>query len=311
MLGRGRGAPEPGLALADTSVPLPEGAEEDLRAGHPRLEELRRRYAGVGLPASRWSPERVAGFLDLRWFRGESLITWHYREEERVTRLKYFLLLEQVAARDGLGLLGRLGEDGAFGCFTYHFEGRPLVSRDLLDSVAELNVLDARVGLGGGRRVLDIGAGYGRLAHRMTAAFPDLADYCCTDAVPESTFVCEYYLRHRGCTPPARALPLDEVAALEPGAFDLALNVHSWPEAPLEAIAWWLRELERLEVPRLFLVPNDGDRLLSLEPDGSRRDFLPLVTGAGYRLAWREPVLADPAARAVLDMRDEFLLFER
>ena len=52
--------------------------------------------------------------------------------------------------------------------------------------------------------MLDIGAGYGRLAHRMSAAFPQLEDYCCVDAVPESTFLSEYYLRHRGCTPPAR-----------------------------------------------------------------------------------------------------------
>jgi SAM-dependent methyltransferase len=311
MLGLGRGAPEPGLALADTSVPLPAGAEQDLRADHPRLEDLRRRYAGVGLPASRWTPERVEGFLDLRWFRGESLITWHYREDERVTRLKYFLLLEQVAARDRLGLLRALGEDGAFGCFTYEFDGRPAVSRDLLDSVAELNFLDARAALGAGTRVLDIGAGYGRLAHRATTAFPGIADYCCTDAVPESTFVCDYYLRHRGCMPPARVVALDEVGALEPGSFDLAVNVHSWPEAPLEAVAWWLRELERLRVPRLFVVPNDGERLLSLEPDGERRDFRPLIDAAGYRLVAREPVLPDAAARDLLDMHDEFLLFER
>ena len=292
-------------------MPLPDGAEEDLRADHPRLDELRRRYAEVGLPASRWSPERVAGFLDLLRFRGESLITWHYREEERVTRLKYFLLLEQVLARDGLGLLQTLGEDGAFGCFTYEFEGRPTVSRDLLDSVAELNFLDRHIGLGEGKRVLDVGAGYGRLAHRATTAFPGLADYCCVDAVPESTFVCEYYLRHRRCAPPARVLPLDEVGSLEPGSIDLAVNVHSWPEAPLEAIGWWLRELERLRVPTLFLVPNDGARLLSLEPDGERRDFRPLIEAAGYRLVAREAALPDPAARDLLDMHDEFLLFER
>ena len=34
---------------------------------------------------------------------------------------------------------------------------------------------------------LTAGAGYGRLALRATQAFPELARYVCTDAVPEAT----------------------------------------------------------------------------------------------------------------------------
>jgi hypothetical protein len=312
--GRSAGV-EPELAFADTSVPLPAGAEAELRSDNPRLAELRTRYAAVGLPASRWDGERVARFLDLCWFRGETLITWHYREEPRLTRLKFFVFEEYVRAQDRLGLLERLAEDAAFGCWTYEYPGRPRVSRDLLDSVLQLNFLERRLHLSASPqlRVLDIGAGYGRLAHRMTGAFAGVEDYCCTDGVPESTFVSEYYLRHRGCTPPARVVALDEVAAgaLEPGSFDLAVNIHAWPEIPLEAIAWWIDELVRLRVPRLFVIPNEATELLSLEPDASRRDFMPLLEAAGYRLVAREPVFDDPAVRELLGVDDHFHLFER
>jgi hypothetical protein len=160
--------------------------------------------------------------------------------------------------------------------------------------------------------VLDIGAGYGRLAHRMSEAVPALADYCCVDAVPESTFVSDYYLSHRGVAPPARVVALDEVeSALVPGSFDLAVNIHSWPECTYAAIAWWVKQLERLDVPRIFLVPNEPTELLSLELDGSRRDFLPLLEAAGYRVKKSEPMIDDPAVRDLLQLDDHFFLLER
>src|SRR5689334_14307738 len=63
----------------DSSVPLPPGADEDLSDSNPRLRELRESYAALDLPAStgsRWQREHVDAFLDLRYFRGETLITW-------------------------------------------------------------------------------------------------------------------------------------------------------------------------------------------------------------------------------------------
>jgi pimeloyl-ACP methyl ester carboxylesterase len=222
-------------------------------------------------------------------------------------------MLEYVAARDPRGLLGTLEEDGAFGCWTFSYPGRGRVSRDLLESVNELCFLDRQLELSARERfaVLDIGAGYGRLAHRMAAAYPDrVTDICCVDAVPESTFLSEYYLRHRGAAPPARVVSLGRVEAeLVPGSFDLAVNVHSFSECTLEAIAWWVDLLARLAVPSLLIVPNEPQELLSLEPDGSRRDFAPLLARAGYRLRHREPVLDDPAVRELVGLHDHFHLF--
>ena len=296
----------------DDSVPLPPEAAE-LGPDHPRLAELRARYAALDLPvleASRWNEAAVDGFLDHRYFRGDTLITWHYRELPRISRLKYFVWLEAVAARDPDGYLDRLGEDGLFGCWTYAYPGRPTVSRDLLESVGELAFLDRALEQPPAR-VLDIGAGYGRLAYRMTTAHREITDYCCVDAIADSTFLSEFYLRFRGCDR-ARVVALDEVGEqLEGARFDLAVNIHSFSECTHAAISWWVDLLTRLEVPRLLIVPNEATELLSLEADGSRRDFAPLLERAGYRLERREPVIADPAARELLALDDHFHLFTR
>ena len=134
-------------------MPLPPGAEEYLSADNPRLAELRARYERArACPRSRWTRRRIDEFLDLRWFRGETLITWHYREDPRMTELKFFVLLEHVRERDQLGLLDRLEEDGAFGCWTYAYAERRRVSRDLLESVQRAAVPRASRGSRFGRR---------------------------------------------------------------------------------------------------------------------------------------------------------------
>src|SRR5207237_31488 len=127
----------------------------------------------------------------------------------------------------------------------------------------------------------------------------DVADYACVDAIPESTFLCDYYLRYRGLGGRARAVPLDEVAARGAGLgrFDIAFNVHSWSECTLAAIAWWVDLVRRLDVPYLLVVPNQHDRFVSKEPDGTRSDFRPVIEDAGYHLVAEEPVFDDPDVR--------------
>ncbi|HEY1596785.1 MAG TPA: putative sugar O-methyltransferase [Thermoleophilaceae bacterium] len=304
-------------SLYDESVPLPPGAERELRSSNPRLKELRAVYAALDLPvtvASRWNDSAVESFLDLRFFRGDTLITWHYRELPKVTALKYFVLMRYVRERDELGLLDSLEEDGAFGCWTFEYEGHRRVSRDLIESVNEIAFLERELRLSERERfsVLDIGAGYGRLAHRMTTAFEQVDDYCCVDAVPESTFLSEYYLRQRGLEPRARVVSLDRVEReLAPGTFDLAVNIHSFPECTYASVEWWSELLRRLRVPQMLVIPNEPDELLTLETDGSRRDFMPLIERAGYRLVRSEPVVDDPAVAELLGLRDRFFLFER
>src|SRR5438128_1293888 len=59
----------------DASRPLPAGAVEQLRADHPRLLELRERYAKVDLPMARqtmWGGEYLKDDLTLQYFRGDN-----------------------------------------------------------------------------------------------------------------------------------------------------------------------------------------------------------------------------------------------
>jgi SAM-dependent methyltransferase len=238
---------------------------------------------------------------------------WQYRDLPRVSRLRFYIAAAYIRARDSQQLLARLGEeDGAFGCWRYAYPGFGAVSRDLLDSANELLFLDRQLGLLAlpNLRVLDIGAGYGRLAHRMAQAVPGLQAYCCVDAIPESSFLAEYYLAWRGVAPPAQVLPLPAFDALPLAThFDLAVNVHSFSECTYAALEFWFERIARLRPAHLFIVPNDPQAFLSTECDGSRRDFRPLIAAAGYDLVCSEPVYDDAAVRELLGLEDRFYLF--
>mgnify|MGYP001551656500 CR=1 FL=1 len=303
-------------ASHDDAVALPADSEQRLADDAPRLQALRSQYSALGLPAnsrSQWTQERLNNSLDSRYFRGDNPYIWQYREWPRATVLKYFIYARYVQALDTPGLLSKLGEDGAFGCWSFEYPGLGRVSRDLLDSVNEIMFLERQIGIleRSGLRVLDIGAGYGRLAYRMAQAVPGLTDYCCVDAVPESTFLSEYYLDYRGCKP-TRVVPLNEQQnGLQPGTFDLAINIHSFSECTHEVVAWWLNRLRQLQVKWLLVVPNEPDGMRSTETDGSQRDFQPLIEAAGYELSVREPTFTDPAVRELLQVDDHFHLFVR
>lgn len=301
----------------DDSRPLPEGAAAVLRGDNPRLVELRQRYAQLDLPmATRtmWRDDYLAREVDLTRFRGDNAYVWQFRNLGAGAREKYYFYLRDVAGRDHLGLLKTLAEDGLFGCWAFEYPGWPVVSRDLLDSINELYFLDRHLQLlrRPGMNVLDIGAGYGRLAHRALAAAPALGRYVCVDGVPESTFLCEYYLGLRGCLDRAEVVPLDEFdRRLAAHRFDVAVNVHSFSEMSFAAIDGWISRIAVRDVPWLLVVPNDGGRFLTMEPDGSRREFGPVLTAHGYELAVEEPVFPDPTFRAFMGVTDRFFLFRR
>lgn len=303
-------------ASHSAAMSLPEGAEQDLRADHPRLLELRRIYAQSPLPmAARgmWGEDYLARELDLRYFRGDNAYVWQFRNVGAQARLKYYLLLRDIAARDPHGWLQLAEEDGAFGCWSFDYPGWPRVSRDLLDSINELLYLDARMGLAGieALRIVDIGAGYGRLAHRAHALLPGLVEYVCVDGVPESTFLAEYYLRHRGCEQ-ARVLDIGQLPDYAPAAApQLAVNIHSFSEMRLESIRGWLAWLVALGTQHLLVVPNDAQQMLSMEPDGTRQDFAPLFAEAGFTLTDTRPVHEDPTLRELVNVSDHYFFYRR
>lgn len=302
-------------ALHNAATPLPREAEV-LRSDSPRLLELRERYSRVSWPVcehSRWVDERVSQWVHLEYFRGDNIYVWQYRDAAAIDDLRYFTLLRYVLDRDNRSLVSKLGEDGAFGCWTYDFAGYPRCSRDLLDSVNELLFLDRHLGVFDAEnlKILDIGAGYGRLAHRAAQALSGLSSYLCIDAVPESTFLSEFYTQYRGVCPPVRVLELPDIDDLEPGSVDLAVNIHSFSECTHRAIEWWVSTVAQLGVPHLFVIPNEDQGFRSTEADGSRLDYGSVFESFGYRLIVEEPVIADEAVRSLVGVNDRFCLFER
>ena len=293
---------------------LPKGAESYLRSDNPRLEELKVRYASLAYAAtdhSTWSDKLVRSIV-LQFFRGDNPYVWQYRDKN--TEIKYFLTSYYIQKIDSLRLLRTLQEDDLFGAYTFDFNGELTVSRDLLDSIVEIYFLERSLGIASlsDISILDIGAGYGRLAHRMIAALPNIGKYFCVDAVPESTFLSEYYLSFREVDQKATVVPLFEIEnILENNAIDLAINVHSFSECTLASINWWLDILQKYKIRYLMLVPNAGShggtRLLSRESaraketDNNSRnyffDLLPHIRSRGYELIVREPKYLDTGAQ--------------
>lgn len=306
-----------GKGRYDDSRPLPAGMAAVLDDRHPDLVALRAHYRRLTSPlkaGSFWRRSRRLRDLDLRYFRGDNAYVWQLRQLGDQARLKFFLFARYISALDTHKLLERTSEDGAFGCWTFDFQALPPSSRDLLDSVNEMYFLDRHWGLLSKMdfTVVDIGAGYGRLAHRMVESVPNVKRYLCTDAIPESTFLSEQYLRYRKVDHKAVVLRLDEVAdRLAAERPDLAVNIHSFSEMPISVIEAWIELLATCGVPTLLIVPNEGDQLLSLEDDYVRLDFTPVLERHGYVLAAREPTIADPDVRDLVGVGDWFMLFRR
>jgi hypothetical protein len=271
---------------------LPPGAADYLRADNPRLTELRRRYEEFRpFQRPQWPVASLEHELDFRYFRGDNAYSWQVRGG--ISESQYILTAYYVQGIDRLGLFDRLTEDHLFGSYSFDFNGRYVISRDLLDSIVQINFIDRIAGLSRMPQatVFDIGAGYGRLAYRMSRGLPNLKRIWCADAVPESTFLCEYYLRFRGAGSNVEVLELDRVEeALRTRQIDVVTNVQSFTECSVESIEWWMDLLDKCSATYLLIVPNTPDRLLSMEPDRSRLDFQPLIERHGYRLVARESV---------------------
>jgi SAM-dependent methyltransferase len=109
------------------------------------------------------------------------------------------------------------------------------VTRPGLDSAIELDFLREFIDPAN-MRVLDIGAGYGRLAVDMARTYPR-ARVSCVDATPVSTYIQRRYTAVH-CSR-VQVLTLNEYDAIEK-VFDLAINVHCWSECAIDDIKRWL-----------------------------------------------------------------------
>lgn len=281
----------------NTASRLPEGAESYLQINHPRLKELKSRYSmfdsRVTTPVV-WKNDYVST-EDLLYFRGDNAYVWQLRGRN-MDISAYALSAYYVKSIDTMGFLLKLDEDEFFGNFVFNIDNRTM-SRDLLDSIIEVYFLERHLGLSSSGKcfsVLDIGAGYGRLAHRMLGALPSVETYVCTDAVAESTFISEYYLGFRNLKNRARVVPLNEIEdVLDTQQIDIAINIHSFSECRVPTIEWWMSLLAKHRVKYLMIVPNSGDHGGELLLTNERQDMKIVIEKYGYREIAKDPKYRD------------------
>lgn len=273
------------------------GSDSYLRPDNSRLVELIQRYSNLSIPAvkpSIWSRDYIKEEVTLKEFRGDCAYVWQLRDgNEEYHHIVSALYTQSI---DTLGLFDLLHEDALFGVQVYEYDDNYIVSRDFLDSINEILFLERHLGISTRENlnVIDIGAGYGRLAHRMAIALPKMDQMFCVDAIPESTFISEYYLNYRGVSDKAHSVPIYDIEEeLNRNNVLLATNIHSFSECTLDSIDWWLDLLVCNSVRYLMIEPNAGNcsgrKLLSIERNNDRIEYLQNIESRGYTLIAKEP----------------------
>lgn len=252
--------------------------EEKIEA---RSEELHKIYTEKKLypdDLGVWSQKHLKD-INLSLYRADNVYVWQTRNVKAENYLVSFLLTK---LKDDANLLGLLNEDGKFGVSSYEFMG-VTVSRDLLDSVLEINFLIKMIGREtlSQSKVLDIGAGYGRLAKNLAKVFPEI-HIGCIDSIPISTAISEFYLKDEIASKQIEVLDLTQIKSIAEKKYDLAVNVHSFSEMSLASVENWVKLLNEAEIQRVFVVPNPKDLKLN-----SGEDFSSIFLKYGYSIETR------------------------
>lgn len=304
--------PTAGIGEPSVSKNLTDGDRKYLQFDNPRLLELIEKYAAIDSDVTVpvvWEE----GIIDkdaLRYFRGENAYVWQSRSGN--SEINYALTTYYMLSGDKQRFLKSLKEDDSFGVNTFEIAGKT-ISRDLLDSIHEISFLEKHLDIFNSSKlnILDIGAGYGRLAHRMCEAVTNLEGYYCVDAIPVSTFLCEYYLRYRKVDNKAQAIPLHELESLNGKNINLAINIHSFSECSPSAIDWWCKFIAGQGIKHLMIVPNPGNHGGSkLATTPGEHDFMSIIENAGYKLIVKETKYDDPCLQRSGIFPTYYYLFE-
>ncbi len=279
---------------------MPEEAIQYLQIDNPILQDLQARYDSFDRQVTTplvWTDNLVTP-EDVQYFRGDNPYVWQLRGHN-MNIMAYALTTYYVKSIDNLKLLELLNEDNIFGNYTFEIDNK-MISRDLLDSILEIYFLNRHIGLSESKNmtILDIGAGYGRLAHRMSTALPNIKEYLCTDGVAISSFISDFYLKFRRLEEKAKVIPLDQIEnVLSQKPVDLAINIHSFSECSIEAIDWWVSLLEKSKVKYLMVVPNTCNHGGTLLKTNNDQDMGAIFEDHGYKLLAKEPKYRDPVVQ--------------
>jgi putative sugar O-methyltransferase len=295
-----------------TTSSLPEESKKYLFEDNPRLQKFMEEYNGMSALTNshvwKWNKNRSEL---LRSFRGDKAYVWQLKGMD-APELRYLTSTYYQINNDRLNLLEKFQDDDLFGNCLFKMAGY-IISREVLDSANEINFLQRNLKLSevSQLKILDIGAGYGRLAHRFTQALDNIDQYYCTDGIPVSAFICDYYIRFRKINnAKVVSMPLLE-KSLTGEKIHLAINIHSFSECSLASIDWWIRRVAQLDIPYFMIVPNAFEEMGARLLTNKREDFSYVLDKYGYKLIKKEPKYSDAMMQQVGLCPTYYYLFEK
>jgi putative sugar O-methyltransferase len=188
------------------------------------------------------------------WSDADGII-WPDEEPNTRWRLRayafYCGLLWQYAVRhDRLGAMRAL-EPSLGRPMPIYFGGR-LISQDIAMASLDLNRMADEMPLMAKTRVLEIGAGYGRLAYLLRSLVPNV-QYSIVDISPALAISQGYLTSIFGEASGMRFLLPHQLDEIPDNYFDLALNVSSFDEMPPAVSIGYLKTIGRVCRGHLFL----------------------------------------------------------
>ena len=274
----------------------PKDAKEYLQHTNPKLIQLKKDYQKFlanNFKNGLWTENYLAD-KDLLYFRGDNPYV-HQRRGNQQSKFAYILTYFWFKSKYSKELLS-FNEEESFGVFRYIIDNK-IISRDLLDSFNEIlflkehffNNFDTNV------NILEIGAGYGRLAKWLTKNTNYIEHYYCIDAIPESTFISNYYLKHYNQIKEITVIPIHQRnIMLENKNIRLAVNIHSFSEMAIDFIKFWIKEVTSLRIPYLFIVPNAGHKYSGELISFDNINFKKIIESNGYELVIKRDKYLEP-----------------
>ena len=180
---------------------------------------------------------------------------------------------------DIFSLLDKTKENGSHGCKSLKFDNT-IVSRDLLDSVMEITYLKTKLPNIENMNIIEIGGGYGRLCKRFLDCFPN-SNYYVTDGIPQSTYFSKKYLKEKE----DHVVNLFDIEnKLSEMQFDIAFNIHSFPECNINDIEWWIKLIHDKKIKYVFFVPNNPTSTDTFLPTNKKESILNVFTKYNYEV---------------------------
>jgi len=200
---------------------------------------------------------KLPALAQIDWRDAEPMPVWGEAVRDRnspAQRLRAYafycgLIWQYAALHDQIGCL-RLAEPSLGRPIPVWLHGR-LISQDLANAALDLNAMASVIPLANARRVLEIGAGYGRLAYVFTSLFRD-AEYTIADISPALAVSKNYLTAVTNEKKFSFVLP-HQLDTMPDRSFDLVINVSSFDEMPPAVQNHYLQRIDRLCRGHLYL----------------------------------------------------------